>query len=255
MKMLIPAILMLLAPMLNAQIGFESEDEVVETSFKLADANKDGKISSTEARELRVKFFTELKEAVANKDEDAADEKTAEVEMKYEAAEYVLTPYLFAALDTNRDQKLAKAELKVVEESEYEEITSDKVMDFVLEEEWQLLSDVFGTGKDKEFDHEVLKKMAAETELRYTAEMYAQYLYMGLYETLMDFELADLEEGDKDESGEEKKDLTKVKVTKKEALKLAIKMWKETEKGKSEPDKDGTDKKDAKNPEKKGARK
>lgn len=244
MKLLIPAVMMLLAPMLSAQIGFGSGEDydVVETSFKLGDTNKDGKISSTEARELRVKFFKELQEAYAGKDEDAAFEKAYEVEMKYEAAEAVLSPYMFATLDTNRDKKLTKAEVKVMEEGDYAEITSERVMDFVLEEEWQLLSDLFGSGKDKEFDHEVLKKMAADTDYRYTVEMYAFNIYMSLSDTLMDFEFAEMEgefEDIEGESDEEKKDLTKVKVTRKDALKKGAELWKEMAKADKKAEKEG----------------
>lgn len=226
MKLVIPAVLMLLAPVLTAQGVIGLEYTIVDTCFRMADANKDGKITAEEARKLRNQYLKEMKEACAVTDEEAREEKLLAVGIKYDETHYVITPYIFAALDANRDRKLTKAELRVVEEGDYEDISDEKLMAWVFEQEWQIALDAFGGEKSKLIDSAMLKDMARQGDYRIAIEELAENLYFTLSETLWDFEEQLMnEEIEAEDDGVEQKDLSKVTVEKKQFLKDAEATW------------------------------
>lgn len=229
MKLVIPAVLMLLAPVLTAQGVIGLEYTIVDTCFRMADANKDGKITAEEARKLRNQYLKEMKEACAIKAEMAREEKLQAVGIKYDETSYVITPYVFAALDANSDHKLTKAELRVAEESDYQDISDEKRMAWVFEQEWQIALDAFGGEKSRLIDSAMLKDMARQGDYRNAIEELAENLYVTLSEKLCDFEdqlMKEQIEAEGEDSGIEEKDLSRVTVEKKQFLKDAEAAWK-----------------------------
>ncbi|MCA8911720.1 MAG: hypothetical protein KDB82_08440 [Planctomycetes bacterium] len=241
MKWILMVGAMLLAPVLSAQMGFGSDDDesLVDACLKLADANKDKVITADEVRTLRNKYFDAMKEAAKEKDEDKRDDKIDATEMEYEDAFELMMPCVFAALDKNQDHKLTKAELETYESGDWEDVSSDKVMKWVLEEEFKIASDVYGDGKGKELDADALKAMAAESGWTLGVDEIGWWIYPTLDETLSEFEnQAEREklEAEGEESGIEKKDLSKVTVKQKDFVKDGLKLWKEELKRAKDPE-------------------
>jgi hypothetical protein len=212
---------LLFTPALLAQ-GIGVEFDIAKQCLKLADGNKDGVITTEEARKLRTQYIKELRKAAATKGEAKRDAAMENLYIKYDSTEYVVSPYVFTAIDKDKDGKVSKAELQTVEEEDYEEIGDEKRLKAVAEEEWLLLLEAFGEGKKKLIDAAALRAMTKDDEFN---DGIQQLLHVGIYamaEVLHEFEDEHLREELRKEMGEEEgdeiednaKDLSKVKVEK-----------------------------------------
>lgn len=212
---------LLFTPALLAQ-GIGMEFDIVKQCLKLADGNKDGVITTEEARKLRTQYIKELRKAATTKGEAKREAAMEELYNKYDSAEYVLSPYVFTAIDKNKDGKVSKAELETVEEEDYEDIGDEKRLKAVADEEWLLLLEAFGEGKKKLLDTAALKAMTLNDDF---CDAMQQLVHVGTFamaEILADFEDEHMREELRKEMGEEEgdeiedsgKDLSKVKVEK-----------------------------------------
>lgn len=236
-RFMIAACVLAAAP-LCAQVGIDDPDfDPIGDALKQCDTNKDKKITAAEAREARKAYFKDWKALDAMTNEEARDEKSWEVEMKWAEVMSVLSPTEFAEMDLNADRVLTIAELRALEGDTIDMDRGGKVNkapeprklgkkdhEWIIEQEWQIALDVFDTDGNRKLNADELRAIT-KLELSESHSMALESVYfvtdllMGTLEHwLSDFEMALLAEKDGEEAG---KDLSGVIVTGKDFEKQA----------------------------------
>lgn len=139
--------------------------EYAAAALKLADTNKDGRISSDEMHALRVRAIVDLRLLDAMPDDAKRDQALSAHIARFAPVDELISTEAFALADTNDDGELSTAELGAMVGAERRDLESDKDMEHAARQAWRCVLAAFDAGADGSLSRVELLALFGQTRV------------------------------------------------------------------------------------------
>jgi Ca2+-binding EF-hand superfamily protein len=143
----------------------ESREKYAAEALKLADADKDGRISTQEMHDLRLRALTELRAIEAMPEGDKQAEALNTHNLRYHPVEEFASTADFALADSDDDGVLSRGELGALVDAARNPLEREPDMDFAARQAWRLVLWAFDTNKDGRLDRKELTALFGTGEV------------------------------------------------------------------------------------------